>query len=156
MDEIFQGLASIQTGKLDVRPFILMDTADGKFWKAFDDWAKNYMAGEKYINPEDVSLYELCTNVDDALNKIANFYSNLYSYFVLDNRIYFQLKIRLLDDELWNLSNYSQELGFTPTLFIRERYQNNTTLYVYSCRLQDRYNSINILKLIQRINSFSQ
>ncbi|MEK6556787.1 MAG: LOG family protein [Candidatus Margulisiibacteriota bacterium] len=154
MDEIFQGLASIQTGKLNVRPFILLDKPNGTFWKGFDEWIRAHLLEDCYIHSDDFGFYTLLDSAEETLRYIQRFYHHFFSYFILDNRIYFQLKIKLSPPQLSELNLIASGHGFGEIIFIRERYYNNQTLFVYSCLKLDKMNFAIILKLIHHINQF--
>jgi len=154
MDEIFQGMASIQTGKLHVRPFLLMDKPGGIFWNNFDIWLKENLLKNEYIDNDDMLIYRIFYNADDTLNYIKHFYHNFFSYFMLEDRLFFQLKIKLKDAQLKELNDYARQYLFSEFIFVRERYYNNGALYVYSCQKLNLYQYINVIKLIEMINNF--
>lgn len=154
MDEIFQGLASIQTGKIFIRPFVLLDKPGGTFWCNFDQWVKNTLQRDQYIDADDLLFYNLCYSSDDALAVIKQFYKNFFSYFVLETRLFFQLKINLTDEQLSELNNFTVAHNFSEFSYVRERYFNYGTLHVYSCQLNDSHYCTNIRKSIDLINTF--
>ncbi len=154
MDEIFQGLASIQTGKYNVRPFILLDKPDGTFWKEFDEWIKKNLQGDGYISNSDLCFYQLATNAHEALDIVSRFYRHFHSYFMLNGRLFLQLKIQLSPEQLASTNAIALENGFSELVYIRERYYNNSTLSVYSCQKHNKHSFTIIHQLIHYINGF--
>ncbi|OGI10329.1 MAG: hypothetical protein A2Y40_01350 [Candidatus Margulisbacteria bacterium GWF2_35_9] len=154
MDEIFQGLASIQTGKINIRPFVLLDKPGGQFWYKFNEWVEETLGKDKYIDEDDLRFYSLCYSSDDALAVIKQFYKHFFSYFILDNRLFFQLKIKLNDQQLSELNNFAIVHNFSEFCYIRERYFNFGTLHVYSCQINDSHYCTSIRKAIDIINNF--
>jgi hypothetical protein len=73
-DELFEALTLIQTGKIAKFPIVLV----GKdYWEGLVEWIKkSVLEQEKNISPEDLDLFALVDNVDDAVEYIDDFYSN--------------------------------------------------------------------------------
>jgi uncharacterized protein (TIGR00730 family) len=69
MDELFEILTLIQTGKITKVPIILVGSI---FWNKFDDFIKeNLLAGAK-IDTEDIELYTITDDDDKILEIIKN------------------------------------------------------------------------------------
>ena len=73
LDELFEAITLIQTKKIGAFPIVLV----GKdYWDGLLDWIKNVMLKkENNISPEDLELFTLVDNADDAVKFIDNFYS---------------------------------------------------------------------------------
>ena len=73
LDELFEAITLIQTKKIGAFPIVLV----GKdYWNGLLDWVKNVMLKkENNISPEDLELFTLVDNADDAVKFIDNFYS---------------------------------------------------------------------------------
>ena len=56
MDELFEALTLIQTGKIEHFPVVLVGT---KFFGGFVDWMKEKLLGEGMISPEDLDLLQV-------------------------------------------------------------------------------------------------
>lgn len=74
LDEFMEILTLMQTGKIkkDMKVIVY----DEAYWKNiinFDGFIENGM-----INKEDLNLFEFCSNVDDAFNKIVNYFEKHY------------------------------------------------------------------------------
>lgn len=72
MDELFESLTLIQTGKIGKFPIVLMGR---DYWKGMLDWMTTVLVEEKYINPDDLKLFTIVDTADEALVVIDNFYS---------------------------------------------------------------------------------
>jgi uncharacterized protein (TIGR00730 family) len=72
LDEMFEALTLIQTGKVARFPIVLV----GKdYWGGLMDWVKNtMMATEKNINEEDLNLFRLVDTAEEAAEHIFRFY----------------------------------------------------------------------------------
>ena len=71
MDELFEALTLIQTKKSERFPVVLMGI---DFWSGLIDWLKNTMATRGNIRLEDLDLFYLTDDAQDAANHIAKFY----------------------------------------------------------------------------------
>ncbi len=72
MDEMFEALTLIQTGKVARFPIVLVGT---EYWGGLMEWVKNTMLKtEKNINEEDLNLYRLVDTAEEAAEHIFRFY----------------------------------------------------------------------------------
>ena len=72
LDELFEALTLIQTGKIAKFPIILVGV---KYWKGLFAWVNDTIFAEKNINAEDLNLFSIVDDADEAVNKINEFYS---------------------------------------------------------------------------------
>lgn len=72
MDELFEALTLIQTGKVARFPIVLV----GKdYWSGLMDWVKDTMLNvEKNIKEDDLNLYRLVDTAEEATEHIFRFY----------------------------------------------------------------------------------
>lgn len=72
LDELFEALTLIQTGKIGSFPIILVGS---KFWNGLLDWIKEILL-EKYsnISPEDLDLISVVDDEFEVITVINNFY----------------------------------------------------------------------------------
>ena len=78
-DEGYEALTLMQTGKSQLLPLVLVDKPGGTFWKTWDAEVRSQLLKSKLISPEDVSLYQITDNVDEAVSIIMRFYQNFHS-----------------------------------------------------------------------------
>ena len=68
MDEFFESMTLIQTGKTPPMKVVLMGS---DFWNPLVDWIRNVMLGErKAISPEDLDLFTITDDIDVAVEHI--------------------------------------------------------------------------------------
>jgi len=67
MDEFFESLTLIQTGKIRRFPVLLYGV---DYWRGLLDWVKETMLSEGCISPEDLDLYHLVESPDEAVELI--------------------------------------------------------------------------------------
>jgi uncharacterized protein (TIGR00730 family) len=68
MDELFEALTLVQTGKVTRFPVVLMGSA---YWQGLIDWMRSAMAADGKINPADLDLLCVTDDVDDAVRHIT-------------------------------------------------------------------------------------
>ena len=72
MDELFEAMTLIQTGKIARFPIVLVGV---DYWSGLIDWIKNTMLEkEKNINAEDLNLFRLVDTAEEASQHIFKFY----------------------------------------------------------------------------------
>jgi uncharacterized protein (TIGR00730 family) len=64
LDELFEALTLIQTGKIKHFPVVLYGSA---YWKGLLDWLRSTMAAEKKIEPTDLDLLTITDNPEDTV-----------------------------------------------------------------------------------------
>ena len=72
MDELFEAMTLIQTGKIARFPIVLVGV---DYWKGLINWIKATMLeSEHNINPEDLNLFRLVDTAEEAAEHIFRFY----------------------------------------------------------------------------------
>jgi uncharacterized protein (TIGR00730 family) len=71
MDELFEALTLIQTGKVARFPVVLVGT---EFYGGLVDWLKGPMIAAGNINPEDMDRFRLVDTAEEAAGHIIRFY----------------------------------------------------------------------------------
>jgi len=67
IDETFETLTLIQTGKIERFPIVAMGKS---FWKHGSGFIENSMIAERTINPQDLDLMRITDSIDDAMSII--------------------------------------------------------------------------------------
>jgi uncharacterized protein (TIGR00730 family) len=73
MDELFESLTLIQTGKVRNFPLILFGT---DFWQGLVSWIKGVMLGTGKISPDDLKLLIVTDSVEEACQRIVDCYND--------------------------------------------------------------------------------
>ena len=71
MDELFESLTLVQTGRMPKVPVILVGSY---FWKGMEEWMKKSILGEKCIDANDLYLYNIVDDPDDVVKVINSYY----------------------------------------------------------------------------------
>ena len=78
-DEGFETLTLIQTGKSAVVPLVLLDRPRGTYWKTWQHYVEEHILRRGMISKEDLALYKVTDDVDQAVNEITGFYRVYHS-----------------------------------------------------------------------------
>ncbi|MDR9365125.1 MAG: TIGR00730 family Rossman fold protein [Balneolaceae bacterium] len=73
LDELFETITLIQTEKIMKIPIVLIGT---EYWEGLIDWIKKQLLENGYIHENDLELFYLTDDVDDAVRHICNFYED--------------------------------------------------------------------------------
>jgi uncharacterized protein (TIGR00730 family) len=79
LDELFEMLTLMQTGKANIIPVVLVEGKPGNFWEAWRRYINDHLMDQKMISPEDSSFYYLAPTPEDAVQHILKFYSRYHS-----------------------------------------------------------------------------
>jgi uncharacterized protein (TIGR00730 family) len=91
-DEGYEAITLMQTGKSQIMPLVLVDKPGGTFWKTWDANVRGQLLKAKLISPEDINLYQITDNVDEAVNIINRFYHNFQSTRFVKDLLVIRLK----------------------------------------------------------------
>ncbi len=71
LDELFEAMTLVQTGKTRQMPIILVH---GPYWRGLIDWMRERLAGEGMIDPGDLDLVQVCDRPQEVVDTIFAFY----------------------------------------------------------------------------------
>ena len=72
LDELFEALTLVQTGKIDRFPIVLYDSA---YWKGLLDWIEETQLGRGMISPEDLNLLVVTDSIDEIRDIMVDCYN---------------------------------------------------------------------------------
>ena len=79
MDEGYEALTLMQTGKSQLMPLVLIDRPGGTYWKTWDKHVREHLLRDQLISPDDLNLYQITDDTDQAVKGITRFYRNFHS-----------------------------------------------------------------------------
>jgi uncharacterized protein (TIGR00730 family) len=104
MDEAFELLTLMQTGKSPMHPIVLLDAPGGTYWKSFVEFTRRELIDKGYVSPPDLNLFTLTDSVEEAAKEIADFYTNYDSMRFVGNRLVLRVQHAPDDEALARLS----------------------------------------------------
>ena len=90
MDELFEILTLLHTGKTNPAPIVLVEIPGGTFWDRWRDFVA-VLVHDGYIDDLDTCLFTVCTSVTAAIEEIERFYRNYRSIVVDQARARMQI-----------------------------------------------------------------
>jgi uncharacterized protein (TIGR00730 family) len=78
-DEGFETLTLVQTGKARLVPIVCVDVPGGSYWNAWDRFVREQLLARGLISQEDLALYRITEDVDEAVAEIVAFYRVFHS-----------------------------------------------------------------------------
>lgn len=79
IDEGFEVLTLIQTGKSQIFPIVMVDQPGGTYWSRVQEFIEEEMKGNGLVSPADSSLYRITHSVDEAIEEVVGFYRVYHS-----------------------------------------------------------------------------
>jgi uncharacterized protein (TIGR00730 family) len=79
MDEGYEAVTLMQTGKSRLMPLVLIDRPGGTYWKTWDKNIREHLLRNQLIDEHDLHLYQITDDTDQAVKWITRFYRNYHS-----------------------------------------------------------------------------
>ena len=79
MDETFEILTLMQTGKARIIPVVMLDRPDGDYWQTWMKFLTEYLFKLGLVSAEDFLFFKIAHNVDEAVAEILQFYKVYHS-----------------------------------------------------------------------------
>ena len=79
MDETFEVLTLMQTGKARVIPVVMLDRPGGNYWETWMKFLTEYLFKLGLVSPEDFSFFKIAHDADAAIQEILQFYNVYHS-----------------------------------------------------------------------------
>lgn len=114
LDEAFELLTLIQTGKSDLHPIVMLDVKGGTYWKLFDRYVKEELVANGYVSPSDLALFRYTDDVDEAVEEIERFYRNYDSMRYVGKKLVLRLKTMPNEEQLGALSEEFADILYGP------------------------------------------
>jgi hypothetical protein len=71
IDELYESLVLIQTGKIKHFPVVLFDVG---YWRPMMDWIEERLLADGMVSEDDLELLRLTDSVDEVVNRVLAFY----------------------------------------------------------------------------------
>ena len=104
LDEAFELLTLLQTGKAVPVPVVLLDTPGGSYWDGFRRFLTDEVASAGFISENDQTLFHCTDSVEEALTVVEGFYRNYHSLRYVGDRLVLRVRAEPTPDELAGLT----------------------------------------------------
>jgi len=110
LDEAFELLTLIQTGKSYPAPIVLLDHPDSTYWKKWDEFVRSELFGGGQISEPDLDMYFHTHDPAEAVEYVCSFYSSYHSVRTVNDKVIIRLNRELDDESIQILSNEFSEI----------------------------------------------
>ena len=100
MDEAFELLTLMQTGKSSLAPVVLLDPAGSTYWERWHDFVVKELLAGGLISEADMGLVKITNSVTEAADELTRFYRTYHSSRAVGQRLVLRLKREVSDAEL--------------------------------------------------------
>ncbi len=104
LDECFEILTLLQTGKSPPMPLVLMELKDDDYWERWDRLIRDQLLVRGYISEEDFSFYKIVHSPREAADLISDYYSTYHSLRQVRENLVIRLEKDLSDDNVRELN----------------------------------------------------
>ena len=110
MDEVFESLTLIQTGKSTLHPIVLVDAKGGTYWKFWEQFIHEHILRLALISESDLCLFKITDDIEEAVAEITGFYRVFHSYRYVGDQLVMRLTSPLADGETARLQEQFTDL----------------------------------------------
>ena len=114
MDEGFEVLTLLQTGKAVPLPLVLIERPGGDFWASWLSYARDHLLRRGFISPTDDRLFFLADDVHRAIDHVLHFYSNYHSLRYTRHDLILRLHRAPSDSQLDQINRDFADLSHGP------------------------------------------
>jgi uncharacterized protein (TIGR00730 family) len=100
LDEAFEVLTLLQTGKRELMPLVFLDAPGGSYWTDWLAYIQKHLLAGKMISPEDLSLFRVTDSVEETVGELLRFYRVFDRMEYVNNRLVLRLRERIDDTQL--------------------------------------------------------
>ena len=104
MDEAFELLTLIQTGKSVPAPIVLLDPPGGTYWSFWKEFCEIELRDNGMISEDDLSMVMVTDSVEAAVDEVCRFYKTYHSLRFVSGKLVLRLQREVGDDELADLN----------------------------------------------------
>ncbi|MGD9691482.1 MAG: LOG family protein [Phycisphaerales bacterium] len=156
MDEAFEVLTLVQTGKATPKPVVFIEGHGGDYWRHWENSIRRLLLDRGLISPEDRNLFYIADDAADAANHVKHFYRNYNSSRYVRDDLVIRLNHKIREEDVAHLNEEFQPMVKTGRIVQRGPHEIETErlelprLVFHHARA--KYGLLRLM--IDRINSF--
>jgi len=104
LDECFETITLVQTGKSKPRPIILIDSTHSQYWNHWIDFVTRELFGRGFISRSELSLLIRVNSVEKAVDEILQFYRVYHSIRYVGDKTVIRLNLPLSSENIKTLN----------------------------------------------------
>ncbi len=110
LDEGFEVLTLVQTGKSHLFPIVMVDLPGSDYWRHFLEFCNKVLLSRKLISEFDMHLFKVTTSVDEAVDEVLGFYRVYHSMRYVKQDLVFRLQQKLEPEKLESIRENFQDI----------------------------------------------
>ncbi|MFK7777409.1 MAG: LOG family protein, partial [Gimesia sp.] len=110
LDEAFETLTLVQTGKRDPMPIVLLDAPGSTYWKDWEEFIIKNLLKQGLISKEDLSLFYVTDSIEDAVDEVIGFYNVYNSMRYVKGRLVLRLHVEPSNQFVEKLNNEFKDI----------------------------------------------
>ena len=110
MDECFELLTLMQTGKSAIVPVVLVETGPKPYWRIWDRFVQGVLVDRRLIDGGDTAFYRIVDGVEEAVRQITGFYRVFQSSRIVGDNLVLRLTRPLADDEMREIQRQFEDI----------------------------------------------
>jgi len=156
LDELFEVLTLMQTGKASIIPVVLIEGVRGSFWEAWDSYMNENLYQRGWTSVEDKHFYKIFNDIDEAVLHIKQFYKRFNSYRYLRDDLVIRIESALSEEQVAELNREFKELIVEGQIEQRGAFEEEAELMqLPRLVFKHNYRHYGLLRaMIDRINTF--
>jgi len=95
MDEAFECLTLMQTGKARIIPLVFVDKKGGTYWKTWTDFLHRHLLAQGLISADDFHFIRLTDDTEQAVQEVLQYYRVFHSYRWVGSELVIRLQKQL-------------------------------------------------------------
>lgn len=103
MDESFELLTLMQTGKHPICPVVLLDAPGETYWPRWYEFVREELLDNGLVSPADLDLVRITDSVDAAVEEVCGFYRRYHSMRSVGGRLVLRTHEPITDERLAEL-----------------------------------------------------
>jgi uncharacterized protein (TIGR00730 family) len=119
LDEAFELLTLVQTGKSVPAPIVLLEVPGGTYWHKWQDFMREVVDRE-LIDEADASLYRITDDVNTAVEELTSFHRNYHSIRYVGDRLVIRLRHAPDAEQLSRLDEQFADIQTTGHLAVTD------------------------------------
>jgi uncharacterized protein (TIGR00730 family) len=97
LDEAFELLTLVQTGKAQPGPIVMLDVPGGTYWQRWREFVQHELLARGYVSEHDLDLVVITDDVDVAVAELVDYFVNYHSQRFVSGRLVLRL-LRVPDE----------------------------------------------------------
>ena len=110
MDETFEVLTLMQTGKARIIPVVMLDRPGGDYWQTWVKFLTEYLHKLNLVSSEDFSFFKIAQDIDGAVEEILQFYTIYHSTRWVGEQLVIRINRRLSTEAVAQLNKKFSDL----------------------------------------------